>query len=278
LIAYASSFDQIGIFSNNVDDAALLLEIMSGPDEYDSTVSQRVVPSYTKQSQPDKKYRIAYFPEALNHEGLDSEISTSIRNWLIEQQSAGNEVAAVNFDLLDYVVPAYYVLTTAEASSNLSRYDGVKFGYRAREGGLELVEFYERTRSEGFGWEVKRRIMLGTFVLSAGYYDAYFTRAQQVRQLITERLKEVFKNYDFIIMPVSPVTAFRIGEKMDDPIAMYLADIYTVTANLAGIPAISLPLFTHSNGMPFGLQVMANRFDELTLLQFSRQAHAVAAG
>jgi aspartyl-tRNA(Asn)/glutamyl-tRNA(Gln) amidotransferase subunit A len=278
LIAYASSFDQIGIFSNNVDDAALLLEIMSGPDEYDSTVSQRAVPSYTKQSQPDKKYRIAYFPEALDHEGLDSEISTSIRNWLIEQQSAGNEVAAVNFDLLDYVVPAYYVLTTAEASSNLSRYDGVKFGYRAKEGGLELVEFYERTRSEGFGWEVKRRIMLGTFVLSAGYYDAYFTRAQQVRQLITERLKEVFKNYDFIIMPVSPVTAFRIGEKMDDPIAMYLADIYTVTANLAGIPAISLPLFTHSNGMPFGLQVMANRFDELTLLQFSRQVHAVAAG
>jgi aspartyl-tRNA(Asn)/glutamyl-tRNA(Gln) amidotransferase subunit A len=162
-----------------------------------------------------------------------------------------------------------YILTTAEASSNLSRYDGIKFGYRSSSPGVELTEFYKQTRSAGFGKEVKRRIMLGTFVLSAGYYDAYYTRAQKVRKLLITKTELIFSDFDFIILPTSPVTAFKTGEKMADPIAMYLADIYTVLANLTGIPAISLPLFKHSNGMPFGLQVMANRFDEVSLLQVS---------
>jgi aspartyl-tRNA(Asn)/glutamyl-tRNA(Gln) amidotransferase subunit A len=180
-------------------------------------------------------------------------------------------VEAVDFELLDYIVPAYYVLTTAEASSTLARFDGVRYGYRTAADNLELTEFYKRTRSEGFGKEVKRRILLGTFVLSAGYYDAYFTKAQQVRQLLVERTDLIFKDFDIIILPTAPSTAWRIGEKTDDPISMYLADIYTVYANLTGIPGISLPLFVHTNGMPFGVQVMTSRYDELTLLQFSHQ-------
>jgi aspartyl-tRNA(Asn)/glutamyl-tRNA(Gln) amidotransferase subunit A len=183
----------------------------------------------------------------------------------------GHTVEAVPFELMDFVVPAYYILTTAEASSNLSRYDGVKFGHRTKTQGLNLNDTYKQTRTEGFGKEVKRRIMLGTFVLSAGYYDAYFTKAQKVRRLLKNKIQDIFNNYDFIILPTSPVTAFKAGEKMDDPIAMYLADIYTVMANLIGIPAISIPLFKHSNGMPFGMQLMANSFDELTLLQVSHQ-------
>ncbi|WP_431212018.1 amidase family protein [Puia sp. P3] len=176
---------------------------------------------------------------------------------------------AIDFELLDYIVPAYYVLTTAEASSNLARFDGVRYGYRTKAKDLELTEFYKRTRSEGFGREVKRRILLGTFVLSAGYYDAYFTKAQQVRKLVVDRTDLIFKDFDLIVLPTAPTTAFRLGEKMDDPIAMYLADIYTVYANLTGIPGISLPLFTHTNGMPFGMQAMTSRFNELSLLQFS---------
>lgn len=271
LIAYASSFDQVGIFGNNIPDVAQVLEVIAGADEFDSTVSHKEVEAYTASLAADKKFRFAYFEEALNHPSLDPEISTAIKALAEKLTNEGHEVKPVQFDLLDYIVPAYYVLTTAEASSNLSRFDGVKFGHRTANKEAELTEFYELTRSEGFGKEVKRRIMLGTFVLSAGYYDAYFTRAQQVRQLLCEKTKGIFNNYDFIIMPTSPTTAFRFGEKMDDPIAMYLADIYTVMANLVGVPAISLPLFKHSNGMPFGLQVMADRFQELPLLQVSAQ-------
>ncbi|MBL0304815.1 MAG: Asp-tRNA(Asn)/Glu-tRNA(Gln) amidotransferase subunit GatA [Chitinophagaceae bacterium] len=269
LIAYASSFDQIGIFGNNVPDVAVLLEVMAGADEYDSTVSHREVPAYSSLLSGNKKFRFAYFDEALNHPSLDIEIANSIKNKIEQLKEDGHEVAAIEFDLLDYIVPAYYVLTTAEASSNLSRYDGIKYGHRTAKKDIDLTEFYKLTRSEAFGKEVKRRIMLGTFVLSAGYYDAYFTRAQKVRQLLCDKTAAIFKSYDFIIMPTSPVTAFKAGEKMDDPIAMYLADIYTVMANLVGCPAISIPLFKHSNGMPFGLQVMANRFDEVSLLQIS---------
>ena len=269
LIAYASSFDQIGIFGNNVPDVAVLLEVMAGADEYDSTVSHREVPAYSSQLPGNKKFCFAYFDEALNHPSLDIEIANSIKNKIEQLKEDGHEVAAIEFDLLDYIVPAYYVLTTAEASSNLSRYDGIKYGHRTAKKDIDLTEFYKLTRSEAFGKEVKRRIMLGTFVLSAGYYDAYFTRAQKVRQLLCDKTAAIFKFYDFIIMPTSPVTAFKAGEKMDDPIAMYLADIYTVMANLVGCPAISIPLFKHSNGMPFGLQVMANRFDEVSLLQIS---------
>jgi aspartyl-tRNA(Asn)/glutamyl-tRNA(Gln) amidotransferase subunit A len=270
LIAYASSFDQIGIFGTTVNDVALALEVMSGADEYDSTVSQQEVPVYSQLLSTEKKFRYAYLHSALHHPALDPEIREAIINKGEELQAAGHTVEAVDFDLIDYVVPAYYVLTTAEASSNLSRYDGVKFGYRTGSDSKDLIDFYKMTRSEGFGKEVKRRIMLGTFVLSAGYYDAYFTRAQRVRQLLCDQINAIFKHYDFIFLPTSPVTAFRAGE-MDDPIAMYLADIYTVMANLVGCPAISLPLFRHSNGMPFGLQVMSARFDEVSLLQAANQ-------
>ena len=269
LIAYASSFDQIGIFGNTIEDVSLLLEIIAGPDDYDSTVSQQKVPSYSTQLTTNKKFRFAYFNEALNHSGIDNEIADAIKKQIEELKTNGHIVEAVEFDLLDYIVPAYYILTTAEASSNLSRFDGVKFGYRTNSPGVELTEFYKQSRSAGFGKEVKRRIMLGTFVLSAGYYDAYFTKAQQVRQLLKNKTELIFKEFDFILLPTSPVTAFKAGEKMGDPIAMYLADIYTVMANLVGIPAISLPLFKHTNGMPFGLQVMANAFDEVSLLQVS---------
>jgi aspartyl-tRNA(Asn)/glutamyl-tRNA(Gln) amidotransferase subunit A len=271
LIAYASSFDQVGIFGNNIKDVALLLEVMAGPDEFDSTASSKEAPAFSKQLSSDKKYRFAYFKEALEHPGNDPEISKAIAGKIEALKEQGHFTEQVEFNLLDYIVPAYYVLTTAEASSNLSRYDGVKFGYRTETPGLDLTEFYKKTRSAGFGKEVKRRIMLGTFVLSAGYFDAYFTRAQKVRKLLTDKIQLIFKDFDFILLPTSPVTAFRAGEKTDDPIAMYLADIYTVMANLVGIPAISLPLFKHSNGMPFGIQVMANRFDEVSLLQVSNR-------
>ncbi len=269
LIAYASSFDQIGIFGKNIPDIALLLGVMAGPDEFDSTATSTPAPLYAELDPGDKKYRFAYFKEALDHKSIDPEISAAIKKQVELLRADGHSVEAVPFDLLDYVVPAYYVLTTAEASSNLSRYDGIKYGYRDKKEGVELTDFYMRSRSAGFGREVKRRIMLGTFVLSTGYYDAYFTKAQKVRKLVCAKMDLIFKDFDFIILPTSPVPAFKIGEKMDDPIAMYLADIFTVLANLAGIPAISLPLYKHSIGIPFGLQLMSNRLNELPLLGIS---------
>lgn len=275
LIAYASSFDQIGIFANNVPDVAQTLEVIAGPDDYDSTVSPAEVPAYSTaiDSKPDT-LRIAYFKEALNSPALDEEIRTNILGLIDKLRTDGHTVEAVDFEYLDYIVPTYYVLTTAEASSNLSRFDGVKYGFRTPgvdKKDISLTEFYKASRSDGFGWEVKRRIMLGTFVLSAGYYDAYFTKAQQVRQLLVEKTNLVFNQFDAIILPTAPSPAFKLGEKMDDPIAMYLADIFTVFSNLTGIPGISIPLFWHSNGMPYGLQIMTNRFRELYLLQLSQQ-------
>jgi aspartyl-tRNA(Asn)/glutamyl-tRNA(Gln) amidotransferase subunit A len=270
LIAYASSFDQVGIFGHTVSDLALMLEVIAGEDEFDSTV-RRGAGAFEGawKEAPGKKYKIAYFKEALAHPGLDPEIRGTLLERIEGLRKEGHTVEAIDFDLLDYIVPAYYILTTAEASSNLARFDGVRYGYRAKDKDLDLTEFYKRTRSEGFGKEVKRRILLGTFVLSAGYYDAYFTKAQQVRKMLVDRTDLIFKDFDIIILPTSPTTAFKLGEKMDDPIAMYLADIYTVYANLTGIPGISLPLFTHTNGMPFGMQAMTSRFNELSLLQFS---------
>lgn len=269
LIAYASSFDQIGIFGNNIDDIALALEVMAGPDDFDSTATNNG--QWTMHNaQPDKKYKIAYFKEALFHESLDKEIKENIVTLIDKLKADGHTVEAVEFDLIDYIVPAYYVLTTAEASSNLSRFDGIRFGHSTKEPITDLNDFYAKTRTEGFGKEVQHRILLGTFVLSAGYYDAYFSKAQQVRQLLVNKTTKVFEDFDTIILPTSPVTAFTIGEKKDDPIAMYLADIYTVFANLTGLPGISVPLFKHSNGMPFGLQALTNKLEETTLLSFSK--------
>jgi aspartyl-tRNA(Asn)/glutamyl-tRNA(Gln) amidotransferase subunit A len=272
LIAYGSSFDQIGVFSKNIPDAALVLEVIAGADEYDSTVANEEVVSYSSllQQHNQRPLRLGYFEEALNHEGLDKEMGTTISNYINGLKRLGNTVEPVSFGLLDYIVPTYYVLTTAEASSNLSRYDGVKYGYRSSEK-TTLTEFYKKNRSEGFGMEVKRRILLGTFVLSAGYFDAYFTQAQKVRKKLLEKTQLIFNEFDAIILPTVPSTAFKIGEKIEDPLAMYLADIYTVYANLAGIPAISIPLFKHSNGMPYGLHIMTNQFSELSLLSLSHQ-------
>ncbi len=271
LIAYASSFDQIGIFANNVEDVSIVLEVMAGTDEYDSTVSQIPVDAYSTSIKENKKFRFAYFKETLEHPSLDKEIADRINELIERIKKEGHEVTALSFEYLDYIVPAYYILTTAEASSNLSRYDGVRYGYRSSNSSNDLTEFYKHNRSEGFGKEVKRRILLGTFVLSTGYYDAYFTKAQKVRRKLVEKTDLVFSEFDFILMPTSPSVAFKIGEKSDDPIAMYLADIYTVFANLTGIPGISLPLFKHSNGMPFGVQLMAKQFNELSLLDASER-------
>jgi aspartyl-tRNA(Asn)/glutamyl-tRNA(Gln) amidotransferase subunit A len=277
LIAYASSFDQVGIFSNSVADAALVLDVIAGPDEFDSTAipitSQGVNSLHLSKAfsaaASTKKYKFAYFTEAIDHPSLDKEIGTAIKNTITQLIKDGHTVEAISFDLLDHIVPAYYVLTTAEASSNLSRFDGVRYGHSTKEAVEDLTDFYKKSRSEGFGKEVQRRIMLGTFVLSTGYYDAYFSKAQQVRRLLVDKTSDIFKDVDALILPTSPTTAFTIGEKTDDPIAMYLADIYTVFANLTGIPGIALPLYKHSNGLPFGLQVMTNKMDEPTLIDIS---------
>lgn len=268
LIAYASSFDQIGIFSTTIEDAATVLSVIAGPDAYDSTCTQEAVPDYLGALQQQASYRIAYFPESLEHPSLDPEIKSAIQQRMAVLSKAGHTLSPVRFDYLDYIVPAYYVMTTAEASSNLSRYDGVRFGHRSANGN-ELESLYTRSRSEGFGKEVKRRIMLGSFVLSAGYYDAYFSKAQQIRKLIVQTTQEIFASHDLIIMPTVPAPAFRFGEKSKNAVDMYLGDLYTVYANLAGIAAVSLPLFRHSNGMPFGMQVMSDRKNETKLLDFA---------
>lgn len=271
LIAYASSFDQIGIFGKYIDDIALALEIMGKPDEYDSTmITQAPATAYSRfRETSEKPYRIAYFRQVMEHPSLDPEMSQAINQTLLELTQQGHSVEAVEFDLIDYIVPTYYVLTTAEASSNLARFDGVRYGHRTSEAVKDLTDFYCRNRSEGFGREVKRRIMLGSFVLSAGFYDAYFQKAQQVRRRLYEQINMIFNDFDVLLMPTSPSTAFKMGENPNDPVAMYLADIFTVLANLVGIPGISIPLYQHSNGMPFGLQAMTQTGDELTLLQFS---------
>jgi aspartyl-tRNA(Asn)/glutamyl-tRNA(Gln) amidotransferase subunit A len=207
----------------------------------------------------------------MNHSSLDKEIASSIDKTLNQLKSEGHEIVSFDFDLLDYIVPTYYVLTAAEASSNLSRYDGIRYGHQTKNKITDLNDFYTKNRTEGFGKEVKRRIMLGNFVLSSGYYDAYYSKAQQVRRMLVNKTTELFKTCDAIIMPTSPTTAFNIGEKKKDPIEMYLADIFTVFANLTGLPAIAIPLYQHSNSLPFGLQILANQKDELTLLQLSKK-------
>lgn len=274
LIAYASSFDQIGIFSNNVEDAAKVLDVISGSDEYDSTVNQENTEKFRLEPESKEnntgKYRVAILKNAMEHKSLDPEIKAGIHELAANLKNDGHKVEEINFDLIDYIVPAYYILTTAEASSNLSRYDGVRYGFRNNDIDEDLTTFYKRNRGIGFGKEVKKRIMLGTFVLSEGYFDAYFTKAQQVRRLLIEQTQEIFKNFDALILPTVPGTAFEKGSMQKDPISMYLADIYTVYANLTGIPGISLPLFKHSNRMPFGVQVLTNRHNELTLLELSR--------
>lgn len=274
LIAYGSSFDQVGVFAHRVEEIALLLEVMAGADQYDSTLSKNEVPSYSSKLTFSDKPKIAYYKTALEHPGMDAEVKQKIQYMLDQFEAEGFQVEGVEFELLDYIVPAYYVLTTAEASSNLSRYDGVRYGYR-HEGADSLEATYTRTRTKGFGKEVKRRIMLGTFVLSAGFYDAYYTKAQQVRRLIAEETKALLEKYDFLVMPTTPTPAWKLGAKSKDPVEMYLADIFTVQANMVGIPAISLPVGHNEKGLAIGMQIMSNAFTEDKLLAFSKYALAL---
>jgi len=265
LIAYGSSFDQIGVLANNPSDISILLKIMEGPDEFDSTVAN-FQPS-TVHRQPSA-VKIAYFPETIESGGLEAGVRGVTLDFIEQLRAAGHTVEPVPFDLLDYIIPTYYVLTTAEASSNLARYDGIRYGYRSPNA-RNLEENYLYSRTEGFSEEVKRRILLGTFVLSSGYYDAYYTKAQQVRALIRQRTTAILADYDFVLMPAAPTTAWRFGEKSADPVEMYLSDIYTVLANLAGIPALAIPAGKHpENGLPVGVQLMAGAWEEEKLLGF----------
>lgn len=286
LLAYASSFDQIGILANTVPDAAAVLEVIQGPDGYDATTvhSQQstdhspVTASQDSNLMDDRlstvdrgPWTIAYFPQWLNHPSIDPEIAGAIRQMIDRLKAEGHTVEEVPFELTDYIVPTYYILTTAEASSNLSRYDGVRFGTAAAKKNAGLIDFYKENRSQGFGIEVKRRIMLGSFVLSSGYYDAYYTRAQQVRRLLKQQTELIFNKFDFILAPTSPTVAYKLGARNQDPLAMYMGDIFTVFANLTGLPAVSLPVFKHSSNAPFGLQVLSSQQNEVILLRFSHR-------
>jgi aspartyl-tRNA(Asn)/glutamyl-tRNA(Gln) amidotransferase subunit A len=268
LIAFASSFDCIGIFSNNVEDNARILEVIAGHDEYDSTVSKEEVPAYSDNLQLNKKMKIAYIKETLENEALQSEIKEATLSKLEWLKKEGHQVEEVTFPHLDYVLPTYYILTTAEASTNLSRFDGVRYGYRAPEA-HNMESMYKLSRSQGFGEEVKRRIMLGTFVLSASYFDAYYTKAQKVRRIIRDETREMLSEYDFIVMPTTPTTAFPLGANRDNPAEMYLEDIFTVQANVSGIPAISIPNGVDDQNLPIGLQIMTDVFKESELYSFA---------
>jgi aspartyl-tRNA(Asn)/glutamyl-tRNA(Gln) amidotransferase subunit A len=275
LVAFASSFDQIGPITHSVEDAARLLEVIAGPDGMDSTASQQPVPPYSALLEPAPHYRIGYIKEAIDRPGLQPEVHDALENTLNTLRNQGHVVEAVDFPYLDQMIPTYYILTTAEASSNLSRFDGVKYGYRAPDA-TDLESLYKKTRAQGFGPEVQRRIMLGTFVLSASYYDAYYTKAQRVRRLIKDKTDELLRQYDFLILPTTPTTAFKLGEKQD-PVSMYLADIFTVQASLSGVPAISIPAGQDAEGMPIGLQIMSGAFREADLLAFANELTVVTA-
>jgi len=270
LIAYASSFDQIGPLTNNIDDAGLVLEVIAGKDDFDATVSNNPIGKYNKHKYKDSPKKIAYIEETLSHALLDKEVKSLFLKKIDKLKQEGHVISSISFPYLDYLVPTYYVLTTAEASSNLSRYDGVRYGYRV-ESSSDLQEMYFKTRTEGFGDEVKRRIMLGTFVLSAGYNDEYFTKAQKIRRLIYDKTKQIFNDFDFLVSPTSPHTAFDIGIEYTDPIKMYLEDIFTVQANLSGNPAVSVPIGIDSKKLPVGMHIMSSHFNEYNLLYFSKK-------
>lgn len=270
LIAYASSFDQIGYFTNELADTQLLLELTAGADPYDATSSTK---PYEQRTQLPEKLKIGVLAECLTHPGLDPEIKEKLDLTLQKLKEQGHEIIEVSFPYLDYMVPTYYVLTTAEASSNLSRFDGVHFGYRSADAkGVE--ETYVKSRSEGFGPEVQRRIMTGTFVLSHGYYDAYYTKGQQVRRILKNRTNELLQACDVLLSPTTPTTAFEMNA-VKDPIQMYLQDIFTVHANLTGNPALSIPFGVHTNELPFGIQLMAQDFQEDMLFHAAQKIQEV---
>ncbi|HTX19227.1 MAG TPA: Asp-tRNA(Asn)/Glu-tRNA(Gln) amidotransferase subunit GatA [Bacteroidota bacterium] len=266
LVAFASSFDQIGPFANSARDIAHLLGTIAGYDERDSTSANIPVPDYLSGMDRDLHGLKIGLPREYFNEALPADIRDPLERRIAQLKDAGVRFIEVGLPHAEYTIAAYYVLATAEASSNLARYDGARYGYRSEKAN-DLVEMYTKSRSEGFGAEVKRRIMLGTYVLSAGYYDAYYRKAQRVRRLIQKDFLDAFQNVDCLVTPISPTTAFRFGEKMDDPLQMYLSDIYTVSANLAGIPGISVPAGVDRQGLPVGIQILGKHFDEMTLLK-----------
>lgn len=275
LTAFASSFDSVGPFAKNVEDIAAVLEVISGKDENDSTSNNIEVPNFSDNLNLNEKFKIG-IPEEYFGQGLSSEIKNIIEDLISKLKSNGFEIININLPTTEYNIAAYYILTTAEASSNLARYDGARYGYRS-ENSQSLIDMYKFSRSEGFGTEVKRRIMLGTYVLSAGYYDAYYRKAQKVRRLIKNDFDKAFKKVDLILAPTAPTTAFKIGEKLSDPLEMYLSDIYTTSANLAGIPGINIPIAKSSEGLlaghpglPIGIQFLSNQFEEQKILQMSK--------
>jgi aspartyl-tRNA(Asn)/glutamyl-tRNA(Gln) amidotransferase subunit A len=277
LIAFASSLDRVGPFARSVEDAATLLEVLSGPDPMDATASSQAVLNYAAEAaKPVEGLRIGV-PEEYFGEGLDPEIRAAIERSLDDLRSAGCTIHKVSLPHTRYAVPTYYVIATAEASSNLSRFDGVRFGLRAEDANT-LSAMYSKSRDEGFGAEVKRRILLGTYVLSAGYYDAYYRKAQQVRAMLTRDFLEAFGKVDAIVCPVTPTPAFKLGEKTDDPLQMYLEDIYSVAASLAGICGMSVPCGTTSAGLPIGVQVLGRHFDEATMLRVGTAIEAAQNG
>ena len=270
LIAFASSLDHIGPLTKTVKDAAIVLGTIAGRDPMDATSADVPVPDYVAQlEKPVRGLRLGVAKEYFG-EGLDDEVRQAVESAIDKLKGLGCEVVPVSLPHTPYAIPAYYLIATAEASANLARYDGVRYSYRA-SGAKSLAEMYRRTRDEGFGAEVKRRIMLGTYALSAGYYDAYYLKAHRVRTLLARDFEEAFRSVDAIVTPTSPTAAFRLGEKSNDPLAMYLADIYTVTADLAGIPGISVPCGVAHDNLPVGLQILGRHFDEATIL---RVAHA----
>lgn len=268
LVAFASSLDQIGIFGQTSKDVAEVLSVVAGRDKNDATTADVEVPDYVSALSNDIKGRRIGVPRALFGEGLDEEVRRSVEQAIENYRSLGAEIVNVELPNSKYSIAVYYILATAEASSNLARFDGVRYGFRA-ENAANLREMYEKTREEGFGAEVKRRIMLGTYVLSSGYYDAYYAKAQKVRSLLKQDFSNAFEQCDAIITPTSPTTAFKIGEKSDDPLAMYLSDIYTASANLAGIPGISIPCGSSSEALPIGLQLVGRNWSENTLLNLA---------
>ncbi len=266
LIAFASSLDHVGPLTKTVKDAAIVLRTIAGRDPMDATSAELPVPDYVAElEKPIRGLRVGIAKEYFG-EGLDPEVRRAVEAAIQRLADLGCEIIKISLPHTKYAVPTYYIVATAEASSNLARFDGVRYGYRAG-GARTLSEMYRRTRDQGFGAEVKRRIMLGTYVLSAGYYDAYYLKAQKVRTLLTRDFDDAFKKVDAIVTPTSPTAAFKLGEKVDDPLAMYLADIYTVTANLAGIPGISVPCGQTPEGLPIGMQVLGKHFDEATILR-----------
>jgi len=270
LVAYASSFDVIGPITKNVEDAAYVLSVLAAHDPYDSTSAEVEIPDYISALTGEVKGLKVGVPKELLGEGIDPDVKNGVLEALKVFEGLGAIVEEVSLPHTEYAVPTYYILAPSEASSNLARYDGVRYGVRA-DNADNLIEMYKETRSHGFGSEVKRRIMLGTYALSSGYYDAYYKKAQKVRTLIKQDFDQLFAKYDVIVGPTAPTTAFKMGEKVSDPLTMYLNDICTVPVNLAGIPAISVPCGFAQNGMPIGLQIMGKQFDEATVL---RVAHA----